>query len=96
MEFELLAHGGCGEMGRKKKLVCTTCDCISKTYIKVPDKLMYCTCSYRNQLPADISHCLHIEIFFTLELNPSYAVEIANMARLCICPVDNSVVKETI
>lgn len=96
MEFELLAHGGCREIGRKKKLVCTTCDCISKTYIKVPDKLMYCTCSYRNQLPADISHCLHIEIFFTLELNPSYAIEIANMARICICPVDNSVVKETI
>lgn len=45
---------------------------------------------------ADISHCLHFEFFFTLELNPSYAMEIANMARICICLVDNSLVKETI
>lgn len=96
MEFELLAHGGCGEMGRKKNWYALPVIVFVKTYIKVYDKLMHCTCSYRNQLPADISHCLHIEIFFTLELNPSYAIEIANMARICICPVDNSVVKETI
>lgn len=55
-----------------------------------------CIVVAENQLPADISHCLHIEFFFTLELNPSYAMEIANMVKICICPVDNSLVKETI
>lgn len=68
------------------------------TYIKVYDKLMHYTCSCRNQLPASRYIPLFTLwiFFFTLELNPSYAMEIANMARICICPVDNSLVKETI
>lgn len=96
MEFELLAHSGCREMGRKIGMH------FLLLYIWIPiSRYMTNSCivhvvaeiSYQQ---ADISHCLHFEFFFTLELNPSYAMEIANMARICICLVDNSLVKETI
>lgn len=52
MEFELLAHGGCWEMGGKIGMHFLLLYIWIPNYIKVYDKLMHYTCSCRNQLPA--------------------------------------------
>lgn len=83
-------------MGRKKNWYVLFVIVFVKIYIKVYDKFMYCICSYRNQLLVDIFYCLYIEIFFIFELNFFYVIEIVNMVRICICLVDNFVVKEII